>query len=228
MPTEMFTTQLNQELDKLHLLKHPFYQAWSAGELSLDDLRTYACQYYHHVNAFPRYISATHSNCDSLEQRQVLLENLMEEEHGDGNHPNLWLEFAEGLGLARDDVINCKPNQATAKLIKRFLDCGRQSYAAGLGALYTYERQVPDTAKSKIEGLAKFYNIDDERTTKFFDVHLTADKEHSQDAANLLEQLSPSEQAEAKTAALGIANELWDFLSGIQHETANNCDSATV
>ena len=58
------------------LLKHPFYQRWQAGELTLDELKGYACQYYQHVLAFPTYVSGTHANCDNLPDRQELLENL--------------------------------------------------------------------------------------------------------------------------------------------------------
>ena len=46
----MTTTQFFEELDariaKYDLLCHPFYQAWSAGELTRDDLREYAKDYY--------------------------------------------------------------------------------------------------------------------------------------------------------------------------------------
>ncbi len=62
---------MNQHLDKIdndiaekHLLKHPFYLAWTRGELSKEALTDYAKQYYHHVAAFPTYLSAVHSKCD--------------------------------------------------------------------------------------------------------------------------------------------------------------------
>jgi pyrroloquinoline-quinone synthase len=42
------------------LLKHPFYQAWTAGTLSRERLQNYAVEYYPHVAAFPRYLSAIH------------------------------------------------------------------------------------------------------------------------------------------------------------------------
>ena len=36
--------------------------------------------------------------------RQLLLENLNEEEKGKENHPELWMRFAEGMGNSRNDV----------------------------------------------------------------------------------------------------------------------------
>ncbi len=82
---------LNTKLDVLHLLKHPYYQKWNMGELTIPALQVYAQEYYHHVAAFPRYISAIHSRCSDIKNRQVLLANLIEEESGEENHPELWL-----------------------------------------------------------------------------------------------------------------------------------------
>src|SRR5580658_8896806 len=67
---------------EMSLLKHPFYQQWTAGTLPLSRLRHYAVQYYQHVAAFPRYLSGIHARCEDLSTRQTLLENLIDEERG--------------------------------------------------------------------------------------------------------------------------------------------------
>src|SRR5712692_8341604 len=97
---------MNRYLDKIdnaiaakHLLKHPFYLAWTRGELSKDALADYARQYYHHVAAFPTYLSAMHAHCDDQATRKQLLSNLIDEEAGSPNHPELWKKFVEGLGV---------------------------------------------------------------------------------------------------------------------------------
>src|SRR2546427_8232083 len=95
---------LDKRIQERHLLTHPFYQAWSAGTLSLPALQEYSKQYYRHVEAFPTYVSAVHANCPLLPIRQRLLENLIEEERGADNHPELCLRFAEALGVQRDEV----------------------------------------------------------------------------------------------------------------------------
>src|SRR3984957_4870146 len=139
MPNETIAS-LDRLSAELSLLKHPFYQAWTAGTLSADRLRNYAVQYYQHVAAFPRYLSALHSRCDDLETRQLLLENLIDEERGADNHPELWLRFANALGLQRDDVLGASPLPATNALIETFMHLGRdRPPAAGLAALYVYE-----------------------------------------------------------------------------------------
>ena len=225
-----YMQQLDRQLNENHLLKHPFYQAWSAGKLSLDNLRDYACQYYHHVDAFPRYLSATHSNCQHSEARKVLLENLNDEEGMNGldSHPALWLQFTKGLGLSVADVINCELFPETKQFIDDFLTLSRSSYAEGLGALYAYERQIPQTAASKITGLKQFYNISDEATLKFFLVHLEADVEHAEATKSLIKNLPMEEKIIVERAAKKIAKSIWNMLSGIQTRMLNVCEATVV
>src|SRR3989338_10448822 len=98
--------QLNQIILGRHLLKHEFYQAWSKGTLSREILQCYAAQYYHQVQSFPRFISRVHTECPMIEARKVLLENLVDEEIHGKDHPQLWMQFAEGLGESRQEVMN--------------------------------------------------------------------------------------------------------------------------
>lgn len=216
----MTFTKLHAALDQYHLLTHPFYQMWSEGKLSQETLRDYAGQYYHHVEAFPRYISTIHSKCKDLKDRQVLLDNLVDEEKGSENHPELWLRFAEGLGANRDEVKQAHLNEETRALVDGFFELCNKSYASGLGALYAYERQVPDVAKSKIDGLEKFYGLKDERSTKFFTVHMTADEWHSQEVRDLIAALDEDQRQEAEAASISAAKLLWGFLDGMN---VGNC-----
>lgn len=208
-----FLTQLNAELDHYHLLKHPFYEhLWNCGLLKNTTLQSYAKEYYHHVAAFPRYISAIHSRCTALPDRQVLLGNLIEEEQGSENHPELWARFAEGLGVARADLVQPAQYQATQELVDGYFALTDMGYAEGLGALYAYERQTPAVSQSKIDGLKKFYNVSDERSLQFFTVHQTADEWHSDECAQLIAQLNPEEQKRAEFGAVQGAKLLWGFL----------------
>lgn len=207
--------QIISDINKYSLLTHPFYQAWSMGKLDIATLKNYACQYFQHVNAFPRYISSIHTNCDDIKQRQILLDNLIDEEKGEENHPELWARFAEELGASRDDLRNTKLNQETRNLIDSFFSLSKSSFAEGIGALFAYEYQVPEVAKSKIEGLAKFYNITSDKGTKFFKVHIGADEWHSKECADLIDSLSDKEQQKAHAAALKTAQALWKFLDGV-------------
>jgi pyrroloquinoline-quinone synthase len=201
------------------MLKHPFYQAWTEGRLPLDSLRDYARQYFHHVEVFPRAVSAVHSACPDRDGRRMLAENLAEEEGieaGKQDHASLWLMFASGLGETEEDVRAQELNDETQALIDTFRKLSRRSYASGLGALYAYESQFPDVASAKIEGLIDRYGISDEETLRFFRVHESADIEHSSVCRALLDRLPEDERAEAIAAGEELAGALWNFLSGVE------------
>ena len=130
----MFSQKLNEKLDEYHLLKHPFYQAWNEGKLTREIIKDYAEQYYQHVKAFPRYISATHSLCENIEQRKVLLENLNEEEDRDNDHPKLWKNFALAMGADAKEIETKPQEKFTSEMIENFFKQARSSYAEGLGS----------------------------------------------------------------------------------------------
>jgi pyrroloquinoline-quinone synthase len=205
------------------MLKHPFYQAWTEGRLPLETLRDYSRQYFHHVEAFPRAVSAVHSSCPDRDGRRMLAENLAEEEGleaGKQDHATLWLMFAAGLGESEGAVRAQQLNPETQALIDTFRELSRRSYAAGLGALYAYESQFPGVASAKIEGLIDRYGISDEPTLRFFRVHEYADVEHSSVCRALLDRLPENEKAEAVAAGEELAGALWNFLSGVEARTS--------
>ncbi|MGD9966576.1 MAG: CADD family putative folate metabolism protein [Hyphomonadaceae bacterium] len=208
------------------MLSHPFYQAWEEGALTKDALRAYARQYFHHVEAFPRAVSAVHANCPSAQGRRLLAENLAEEEgvaEGKDDHATLWLGFAAGMGADEAEVRAVELNAETLGLIDTFRRLSRQSYASGLGALYAYESQLPAIAKTKIEGLVERYDVTEQGTLKFFDVHRSADVEHAAVCRELLDALPANQRAEAHAAACELAEALRMFLTGMQRETGMVC-----
>ena len=207
------------------MLSHPFYQAWTEGRLPLDTLRAYARQYFHHVEAFPRAVSAVHSACEERDGRRMLAENLAEEEGieaGKQDHASLWLMFACGLGESEASVREQQLNPETEALIDTFRKLSRRSYASGLGALYAYESQFPAVAAAKIEGLVDRYGVDDEETLRFFRVHESADVEHSAVCRVLLDRLPEYSREEAIAAGEELAAALWNFLSGVEARSALN------
>jgi len=216
--TVTVSAAIDARVSERAMLNHPFYQAWTEGRLPLDTLRQYSRQYFHHVEAFPRAVSAVHSACPDRDGRRMLAENLAEEEGieaGKQDHATLWLMFACGLGESEEAVRAQKLNPETEALIATFRRLSGQSYAAGLGALYAYESQFPGVASAKIEGLIDRYGISDEPTLRFFRVHESADVEHSAVCRGLLDRLPELEKAEAIAAADELAGALWNFLSGV-------------
>ncbi len=211
----MFSQDLNKKLDQYHLLNHPFYKSWNEGKLTREIIRDYAEQYYQHVKAFPRYISATHSICEDIEKRKILLENLQDEENPNADHPKLWKNFALAMGADKDKIEDVKREWFTNDMIENFFHQARKSYAEGLASLYTYERQIPEIAETKIRGLKNFYGVTSKEGLEFFEAHKAADVIHRKECEKLLDALTDEEKIKAEKASMLTARYLWNFLSGM-------------
>ncbi len=220
-------TKLNHCVDEFDLLKHPFYQRWNEGTLSLTDLQTYAQQYYYFVREVPTLVSSIHSHCRNQSLRLSILENLVEEETGGGNmvpHEDLWVWFANGLGLSAGDLCASKPFFETRRLMITYRNlCEASNSAIGAAAMYAYESRIPEISESKLYGLKQHYAIRDEETLRFFREHMVADIEHTKTWVNVIETLTKSKEVEEQVAAstTKAAKALWRLLDGV-------CDSCNI
>jgi pyrroloquinoline-quinone synthase len=216
--SEITWKDIESIIESKSLLKHPFYQAWTMGVLTREDLAHYAQQYYQQESRFPTYVSAVHSNCPELKTRQMLLENLNHEESGPDNHPELWLRFAESVGATRQSVLEAKPDAKTSACVAEFTALARGPWAAGLAALYAYEAQQPAVAKTKIEGLTKNYGLSSPQALGFFQVHEAVDAWHSAAEMKILaEQIrrQPELAGQIKAAVSRACDALNGLLDGV-------------
>lgn len=216
-----FFSALETRLERYDLLKHPYYQAWSKGELTRGDLREYAAEYWHHVAAFPAYLSGLHSRLPDGELRRMVAANLADEEglaHSDVAHSDMWMDFATGMGAEEREVRERELAAETRSLLEHFRAAMQASPAAALAALYAYESRVPAIAQTKAEGLEKHYATD-ERTRRYFTVHTTADVYHAQVWRNALAAelaAHPEEREAALCAGEEAARMLWATLDGVE------------
>jgi pyrroloquinoline-quinone synthase len=225
MNTTQFFEQLDASIARYDLLCHPFYRAWAAGELTRDDLREYARQYYHHVEAFPCYLAELALRLDEGELRRAVLANMCDEKGAAGGygkesvpHSELWLDFAEGMG-ARRDMRWHLPFAEVRELMRSFHRVASEGTPEeALAALYVYESQVPRIAKEKERGLRQMYGADD-KTCGYFALHTTADVFHSNVWRQQLESriaANPETAQAALDAAENTAQLLWQALDGIE------------
>lgn len=220
-----YLDNIDNDIAEKHLLKHPFYLAWTRGELSKEALTDYARQYYHHVAAFPTYLSAVHAKCDDQPTRKQILSNLIDEEAGSPNHPELWRQFAEGLGVTDVDRADTAKQPETRNLIGTFRSvCREKSTVEGLAALYAYESQIPAICESKIEGLKKYYGFTDPEHYRYFSVHREADREHSAAERKMLRAYIDDHNIDDVRASVRrILDALWEMLSGVCRRHAIAC-----
>ncbi len=209
--------RLDRIIDERHLLTHPFYTKWAEGTLPREALQEYARQYYAFESTMPRLLSALHTRTERADVRQQILDNLWDEEHGPDNHAELWLRFAESVGVSRDDVRSTAPNAATQELLGTYRELtGEAPVEAGVAAMYAYERQVPQVAGSKIEGLEKHYDVSDPRAIEFFTVHGVLDIEHSDAERAMLGELArDADEAPVVDATRRALDAWWGFLTAV-------------
>jgi pyrroloquinoline-quinone synthase len=222
MDLNVFRTEMNARVAKYDLLCHPYYKAWSAGELTKNDLREYAGAYYQHVAAFPTYLAAFYARLEDGPFRRTVLENLADEEGIEGGRPHseMWLDFAEGMGADRAAARH-SANPAIESLITHFREAAQHgSPEAALAAFYAYESQVPRVAKEKASGLREWYGAD-AKTCGYFTLHTTADVHHSnvwRDQLSMLVEKNPQAAETALQSAEAAAKSLWNALDGIEEQ----------
>jgi len=219
MITQEFFTELDARIAKYDLLCHPFYKAWSAGELTREDLREYARNYFHHVNAFPEYLREFSSRLPQGELRRTVLANMNDELglHGSRPHSELWLDFVEGMGGGRTG--SARPIAEVESLTQQFHSAARNSAPEeALATFYAYESQVPRVAAEKARGLQAMYGADN-KTCEYFTLHKTADVYHSrvwkQQLSNAVDG-NPEAAERALNAGENAAKALWAALDGIE------------
>lgn len=235
MTSAEFFDHLKTRVAKYDLLCHPFYKAWSAGELTRNDLRAYAQDYYHHVEAFPSYLAAFSLRLEEGDLRRAVLANMCDEKGAGGGsgkdavpHSELWLDFAEGMGSTRNLDWHA-PLAEVQELVGHFHRVATEgSPEEALAAFYAYESQVPRVAQEKERGLRMMYGADD-KTCGYFTLHATADVYHSRVWRGQLEKriaADPQTTDASLNAAENAARMLWQALDGI--EARRTAATATV
>jgi pyrroloquinoline-quinone synthase len=225
MDRQEFLQELDTRVAKYDLLCHPYYKSWSAGELTREDLREYALDYYEHVAAFPAYLAAFAIRLEDGELRRAVLANMRDEQGGETaaggsaeSHADLWLNFAEGMGASRSRF-GRRPVKEVSELVEHFTDVASTGTPEeALAAFYAYESQVPRVAAEKSRGLREMYGAD-ERTAQYFALHTPADVYHSNVWKEQLVkcvEAKPGTAERALRASEDAARALWDALDGIE------------
>lgn len=223
MPAAELKRKLDEATKDHRILEHPFYKAWAAGTLTLEDLSHYSAQYWRQVEAFPGYLENIGNRLPEGPAKEIVAENLRDEIEGD--HLGLWLDFAEGVGAPADQVRNTPANTLTTGCVESFADGTKTaSLPFALGMLYAYESQTPGVAETKVTGLRDHYGVDG-RPLEYFELHGELDVEHSDDLVRALETVVTDEASvqEAEAGAKAGAEAVWGLLTGIAEVRGIDC-----
>src|SRR5271170_6215487 len=213
------TATLLESLDALieehHLLKHPFYRAWSEGKLPKESLQLYAAQYYQHVRAFPENLKQLAGRSHGS-LTKIVNDNIDEELDATAPHPMLWRQFAESLGVSEASLDGARPLPGIAALLDTFdeMACDGTLMQA-VASFYAYEAQVPETSAQKISGLRSFYNVNEPRALAYFGVHEEADVRHRAAWRGWLSSQKDEDHFGVLCAAERTLKALWGALDAV-------------
>jgi pyrroloquinoline-quinone synthase len=188
-----------------NVLEHPFYQRWSAGELSREELAAYSGQYRHATAAIAR-LSASVAESAPPSERAELRRHAEEE----AAHIALWDGFVEAV----DGEVAAPPTPETKRCVDTWT--ANDDRLSQLVRLYAIESGQPAISQTKREGLAAHYGIGDGPGNEYFRVHEEADVEHAAEGRSLIEAHLDGADPDALVAAAESAFEAnWRLLDGV-------------
>jgi len=214
--TQSFREQIYITLTQHSLLNHPFYRLWSAGKLTRQALQGYTKEYYSLEAQFPQLLLNAETNTADKKTKAVIMENYAEETQ-QPSHKELWLDFAEGLGMNHAAVKESPPLKSTTKTCNSLHTLSKNSANQALASLLAYEWNLQQTAATKADGLKKFYNISSTKALSFFTVHSILDIKHSKAWETILisDARTDHEQNTVIHALTTSMKALWLLLDGI-------------
>lgn len=198
--------RIEEAHERWNVLEHPFYQRWSEGSLSREELARYSGQYRHATAAIARLSAGLAESAPESERTE--LRRHAEEE---ASHIALWDGFVEAVG----GEVAAEPTEETQECVDTWAANGDR--LSLLVRLYAIESSQPAISQTKREGLAVHYGIGDGPGNEYFRVHEKADVEHAAEGRSLIEShLGPGADLDALVAAAESAYKAnWRLLDGV-------------
>lgn len=165
--------RIDEMIEERSLLKHPFYQMWSDGKLTLNSLAGYSKEYFQLVKKVPKFMEPIINQApESI--KSELIENQQEE----FDHIGPWIKFANSLGISEEELLKYQGLEKTQQAVSD-LNSLMKNFEGGSCAMYTFEKEIPKISQTKLDGLAQFYGISNEDATEYFKLHTEADIRHA-------------------------------------------------
>lgn len=171
---------IDDEISKRSLLNHQFYTLWREGKLTLNHLRGYSKEYFQLVKTVPEFVYNIYNNLENHGSMYHYLKATKKTQIEESDHIEPWVKFALSLGIEKRELVEYAGNNEVNMAIENLKKLSRSSILEGASTMYSFEKEIPQISKTKIEGLQKFYGISKEDAIKYFKIHETADIEHAE------------------------------------------------
>jgi pyrroloquinoline-quinone synthase len=179
--------QIDKIIEERSLLKHPFYQMWSDGKLTLDSLAGYSKEYFQLVKVVPSLMTPIIEKAPNS-----VVGELIENQQEEFTHINSWIKFAKELGVSEEKLIHYDGLEKTRKAISE-LSGLMNSFEGGACAMYAFEKEIPKISQTKLDGLKEYYGMSNTDSTEYFKLHTEADIRHAASWRNILEKTSTNQ-----------------------------------
>jgi pyrroloquinoline-quinone synthase len=170
---------IDDQISKRSLLNHRFYILWREGKLTINHLRSYSKEYFQLVKAVPELVDNIHENLENYDPRNQYVKAVKNTQYEEYQHIEPWIKFAQSLGIEKQELLEYEGNNEVNLAIENLKESCLSSIVEGASTMYSFEKELPQISKAKIEGLKKFYNIFSDEDITYFKIHQTADIEHA-------------------------------------------------
>ena len=176
---QLLIKTIDDEISKKSLLNHQFYTLWREGKLTLNHLRGYSKEYFQLVKTVPELVQNIHNNFKVNPFIESYLKEIEKTQIEESEHIGPWIKFALSLGLEKTELFDYMGNNEVNIAIESLKKLSRSSLVEGVSAMYSFEKEIPQISKTKIEGLQKFYGISNNDAISYFKIHEITDIHHA-------------------------------------------------
>ena len=190
--------RIQEAQERWNVLRHPFYVRWEEGDLTREELQTYAGQYRHAVAA----VAQASRNGAALGDDGHAAE--------EAAHVTLWDAWATSLGG--------EPAEASTETAACADAWAPDDALAATAVLYAIESAQPAIAETKLRGLVEHYGYrPDSPAVTYFQVHAERDHDHAARAHEILaDQAGDADEDRLVAAAEGALRANWELLDGVE------------
>ena len=176
--------RIDEMIEERSLLKHPFYEMWSDGKLTIESLAGYSKEYFQLVKTVPSFMTSIIEKAP-----KSVIGELIDNQQEETDHIQPWIKFAGELGISEEELIKYGGLKKTKKAVSDLSEL-MNTYEGGSCAMYAFEKEIPKISQIKLDGMEKFYGMSSDDATEYFKLHTEADIRHTAAWRNILENVS--------------------------------------